>query len=89
MIKRKYFYLYFIRSIIILKNKELFKQSIILTEFKKGWWKISEEEHVRTVHRNLHPRGIREKSLQKSLQKCLEHACSSCNQENSECKELR
>lgn len=74
---------------VLDQNESLLKElqgeaQPIPEEFKKGWWKISEEEHVRTVHRNLHPRGIREKSLQKSLQKCLEHACSSCNQENSE-----
>ena len=65
-----------------------FLHVFFFSELKKGWWKIFEEEHVRTMHRNLHPRGIREKSLQKNLQKCLEHACSSCDQENKESKEI-
>ncbi|XP_078334663.1 bromodomain adjacent to zinc finger domain protein 2B-like isoform X10 [Crassostrea virginica] len=74
---------------ILDQNESLLKElqgeaQPIPEELKKGWWKIFEEEHVRTMHRNLHPRGIREKSLQKNLQKCLEHACSSCDQENKE-----
>ncbi|XP_055998604.1 bromodomain adjacent to zinc finger domain protein 2B-like isoform X7 [Ostrea edulis] len=74
---------------ILEQNESLLKElqgeaQPIPEEVQKGWWKISEEEHVRTVHKNLHPRGIREKCLQKSLQKCLEYTCSSCNQENKE-----
>ncbi|KAK3579708.1 hypothetical protein CHS0354_025743 [Potamilus streckersoni] len=53
-------------------------------EYKSGWWRITDQEKVRELQKCLHPRGIREKGMQKSLQKGIEYAISSCSKGNPE-----
>lgn len=50
----------------------------ILSDKKEGWWRIVEQDQLKEVMRCCHPRGIREKNLQKTLQKFQEYACESC-----------
>lgn len=47
---------------------------MLLTELKKGWWRITDLDQLKTVLQACHPRGIREKELQKCLSKFVEHA---------------
>lgn len=50
----------------------------ILSDKQEGWWRIVEQDQLKEVMRCCHPRGIREKNLQKTLQKFQEYACESC-----------
>ncbi|KAL2087577.1 hypothetical protein ACEWY4_016405 [Coilia grayii] len=44
-----------------------------------GWWKVCDMEELRGVMGSMHSRGIREKSLQKQLQKNMELIAQTCN----------
>ncbi|XP_041936036.1 bromodomain adjacent to zinc finger domain protein 2B isoform X4 [Alosa sapidissima] len=44
-----------------------------------GWWKLSDMGELKAVMASMHSRGIREKSLQKQLQKNLELITQTCN----------
>ncbi|XP_052093542.1 bromodomain adjacent to zinc finger domain protein 2B-like isoform X4 [Mytilus californianus] len=48
-------------------------------EMTEGWWRVVDQNQVRELMRCCHPRGIREKNLQKTLQKFQEYACESCS----------
>ncbi|XP_076092081.1 bromodomain adjacent to zinc finger domain protein 2A-like isoform X8 [Mytilus galloprovincialis] len=48
----------------------------VMTE---GWWRVIDQNQVKELMRCCHPRGIREKNLQKTLQKFQEYACESCS----------
>ncbi|XP_078581676.1 bromodomain adjacent to zinc finger domain protein 2B-like isoform X7 [Branchiostoma floridae x Branchiostoma japonicum] len=47
-------------------------------EMVRGWWQMLESEQIRALLKVLHPRGIRERILQKSLQKYNDYACQCC-----------
>ncbi|XP_022779270.1 bromodomain adjacent to zinc finger domain protein 2B-like isoform X4 [Stylophora pistillata] len=47
-------------------------------ELQHGWWRITDPAQVKEIVKILHSRGIREKILQKNLQKYSEYANSSC-----------
>ncbi|XP_019646101.1 PREDICTED: bromodomain adjacent to zinc finger domain protein 2B-like isoform X19 [Branchiostoma belcheri] len=47
-------------------------------EMVLGWWQMLESEQIRSLLKVLHPRGIRERILQKSLQKYNDYACQCC-----------
>ncbi|XP_066300549.1 bromodomain adjacent to zinc finger domain protein 2B-like isoform X20 [Branchiostoma lanceolatum] len=47
-------------------------------EMVRGWWQMLESEQIRSLLKVLHPRGIRERILQKSLQKYNDYACQCC-----------
>ncbi|XP_060070967.1 bromodomain adjacent to zinc finger domain protein 2B-like [Ylistrum balloti] len=53
-------------------------------EKKKSWWRVTDPDQLRTLQRHCHPRGIREKNLQKSFQKYMDYACESCSKGNKE-----
>lgn len=38
-----------------------------------GWWKVSDMEQLHNLVKALHSRGIREKVLQKQIQKHMEY----------------
>ncbi|XP_037542866.1 bromodomain adjacent to zinc finger domain protein 2B [Nematolebias whitei] len=42
-------------------------------EMLHGWWRVSDMENLQSLLKNLHCRGIRERVLQKQIQKHLEH----------------
>ncbi|XP_069080292.1 bromodomain adjacent to zinc finger domain protein 2B isoform X4 [Pleurodeles waltl] len=43
-----------------------------------GWWRISDLEELKALLKVLHHRGIREKSLQKQIQKHLDYITHAC-----------
>lgn len=45
---------------------------VILVELLTGWWRVSDIEELRALVNALHSRGIREKGLQRQIQKYLE-----------------
>ncbi|XP_067315291.1 bromodomain adjacent to zinc finger domain protein 2B isoform X4 [Pseudorasbora parva] len=44
-----------------------------------GWWKVTDMEELKTLVNALHSRGIRERGLQKQLQKSMELIAQTCN----------
>lgn len=44
----------------------------IVSEMLTGWWRVSDIEELRALVVALHSRGIREKGLQRQIQKYLE-----------------
>ncbi|XP_035250524.1 bromodomain adjacent to zinc finger domain protein 2B-like [Anguilla anguilla] len=42
-------------------------------EMLTGWWKVSDMEELRSLVKALHCRGVREKALQKQMQKYIEY----------------
>ncbi|CAI5656181.1 unnamed protein product [Oreochromis niloticus] len=50
-------------------------------EMLRGWWRVSDMENLHSLVKTLHCRGIREKALQKQIQKHMEHMTKLC--ENS------
>ncbi|XP_023136830.2 bromodomain adjacent to zinc finger domain protein 2B isoform X2 [Amphiprion ocellaris] len=47
-------------------------------EMLHGWWRVSDLENLHSLVKTLHSRGIREKVLQKQIQKHMEHMSSLC-----------
>uniref|UniRef100_A0A8C4Q416 Bromodomain adjacent to zinc finger domain protein 2B n=1 Tax=Eptatretus burgeri TaxID=7764 RepID=A0A8C4Q416_EPTBU len=47
-------------------------------ELRTGWWRVADPETLRALLKALHPRGVREKVLQKQLQKHMDFACQAC-----------
>lgn len=45
---------------------------VIFLELLTGWWRVSDIEELRALVNALHSRGIREKGLQRQIQKYLE-----------------
>lgn len=43
-----------------------------VSEMLTGWWRVSDIEELRALVNALHSRGIREKCLQRQMQKYLE-----------------
>uniref|UniRef100_A0A668AMJ3 Bromodomain adjacent to zinc finger domain 2B n=1 Tax=Myripristis murdjan TaxID=586833 RepID=A0A668AMJ3_9TELE len=43
-----------------------------------GWWRVADMEELHTLVKVLHSRGIREKVLQKQIQKHMEYMAQSC-----------
>ncbi|XP_053493923.1 bromodomain adjacent to zinc finger domain protein 2B isoform X13 [Ictalurus furcatus] len=44
-----------------------------------GWWKMTDMEELQALLKTLHSRGIRERALQKQLQKSIELISQTCN----------
>ncbi|PNF24037.1 hypothetical protein B7P43_G08616, partial [Cryptotermes secundus] len=42
-------------------------------ELRRGWWRITDEDQLRTILENLHSRGVRERELKRILSKYIEH----------------
>ncbi|XP_075465406.1 bromodomain adjacent to zinc finger domain protein 2B isoform X5 [Ascaphus truei] len=47
-------------------------------EMQFGWWRITDPEDLKSLLKVLHLRGIREKSLQKQIQKHLDYITQAC-----------
>uniref|UniRef100_A0AAY4C9L0 Bromodomain adjacent to zinc finger domain 2B n=1 Tax=Denticeps clupeoides TaxID=299321 RepID=A0AAY4C9L0_9TELE len=47
-------------------------------ELLTGWWKVGDAEQLRSLVRALHCRGVRERSLQKQLQKYMDIITQAC-----------
>jgi hypothetical protein len=46
---------------------------MLITELRRGWWRITDEDQLRTILENLHSRGVRERELKRILSKYIEH----------------
>ncbi|XP_025893949.1 bromodomain adjacent to zinc finger domain protein 2B isoform X2 [Nothoprocta perdicaria] len=47
-------------------------------EMQYGWWRITDPEDLKSLSKVLHLRGIREKSLQKQIQKHMDYITLAC-----------
>ncbi|KAG2459178.1 BAZ2B protein, partial [Polypterus senegalus] len=47
-------------------------------EMQTGWWRITDSEELKALVKGLHFRGIREKALQKQIQKHMDYICQAC-----------
>ncbi|KAG7464102.1 hypothetical protein MATL_G00183700 [Megalops atlanticus] len=47
-------------------------------EMLVGWWKVADTEELRSLVKALHCRGVREKVLQKQIQKYMEYIAQAC-----------
>ncbi|XP_041432059.1 bromodomain adjacent to zinc finger domain protein 2B isoform X3 [Xenopus laevis] len=47
-------------------------------EMQFGWWRVTDPEDLKSLLKVLHLRGIREKSLQKQIQKHFEYITQTC-----------
>ncbi|XP_036401548.1 bromodomain adjacent to zinc finger domain protein 2B-like isoform X3 [Megalops cyprinoides] len=47
-------------------------------EMLVGWWKVADVEELRSLVKALHCRGVREKVLQKQIQKYMEYIVQAC-----------
>ncbi|XP_057349887.1 bromodomain adjacent to zinc finger domain protein 2B-like [Manis pentadactyla] len=59
-------------------------------EMQFGWWSITDPEDLKALLKVLHPRGIREKALQKQIQKHLDYITQACieNKDGGHLKEI-
>ncbi|KAJ8255355.1 hypothetical protein GJAV_G00203920 [Gymnothorax javanicus] len=48
-------------------------------ELLSGWWKVADMEELRSLVKALHSRGLRERTLQKQIQKHLECIIQACS----------
>ncbi|XP_041119302.1 bromodomain adjacent to zinc finger domain protein 2B-like isoform X4 [Polyodon spathula] len=48
-------------------------------EMQTGWWRVTDAEELRTLVKVLHLRGIREKALQKQIQKHMDYISQACS----------
>uniref|UniRef100_A0A8B9JD06 Bromodomain adjacent to zinc finger domain 2B n=1 Tax=Astyanax mexicanus TaxID=7994 RepID=A0A8B9JD06_ASTMX len=62
----------------ISKNQDLPFPQPIPEEMLTGWWKVSTLEELSSIVNACHSRGIREKVLQKQLQKHMEYITQVC-----------
>lgn len=45
----------------------------IISELRRGWWRITDADQFQTIVNNLHPRGARERELKRTITRpCLE-----------------
>ncbi|XP_076366314.1 bromodomain adjacent to zinc finger domain protein 2B-like isoform X2 [Tachypleus tridentatus] len=63
-----------IQKILVTENLNQYTTpQEVPAEYRKGWWKITDTEQVKTLLNSLHPRGMRERHLRKQLQKYFTH----------------
>lgn len=48
------------------------------SEMQFGWWRIVDPEDLKALLKVLHLRGIREKALQKQIQKHMDYITLAC-----------
>lgn len=51
---------------------------VCVVEMLSGWWRVADMEELRSLVKALHSRGIREKALQKQIQKHMEYIAQAC-----------
>ncbi|XP_056322058.1 bromodomain adjacent to zinc finger domain protein 2B [Danio aesculapii] len=62
-----------------VKNHDYLLPQPIPEEMLTGWWKVSSVEELRSIEKACHPRGVREKQLQKQLQKHMDYMTLICS----------
>ncbi|XP_047011907.1 bromodomain adjacent to zinc finger domain protein 2B isoform X9 [Ictalurus punctatus] len=60
------------------KSQDLPSPQLIPKEMHTGWWKVSSSEELSRIVSACHPRGIRERVLQKQIQKHMEYLTQVC-----------
>uniref|UniRef100_A0A672JW25 Bromodomain adjacent to zinc finger domain protein 2B-like n=1 Tax=Sinocyclocheilus grahami TaxID=75366 RepID=A0A672JW25_SINGR len=60
------------------KNQDYPSPQPIPEEMLTGWWKVTDVDELRSVEKACHSRGIREKQLQKQLQKHMDYIGQVC-----------
>nr|XP_021332707.1 bromodomain adjacent to zinc finger domain protein 2B isoform X4 [Danio rerio] len=61
------------------RNHDLPEPMAIPEDMLLGWWKVTDMEELKALVNSLHSRGIRERALQKQLQKSMELIVQTCN----------
>uniref|UniRef100_A0A673NKQ0 Bromodomain adjacent to zinc finger domain protein 2B-like n=1 Tax=Sinocyclocheilus rhinocerous TaxID=307959 RepID=A0A673NKQ0_9TELE len=61
------------------KNQDYPSPQPIPEEMLTGWWKVTDIEELRSIEKACHCRGIREKQLQKQLQKHMDYIGQVCS----------
>uniref|UniRef100_A0A8C2JYD1 Bromodomain adjacent to zinc finger domain 2B n=1 Tax=Cyprinus carpio TaxID=7962 RepID=A0A8C2JYD1_CYPCA len=61
------------------KNQDYPSPQPIPEEMLTGWWKVTDIEELRSIEKACHSRGIREKQLQKQLQKHMGYVGQVCS----------
>ncbi|RXN32012.1 bromodomain adjacent to zinc finger domain 2B-like isoform X2 [Labeo rohita] len=61
------------------KNQDYPLPQPIPEEMLTGWWKVTDMEELRSIEKACHSRGIREKQLQKQLQKHMYYIGQVCS----------
>ncbi|XP_016309733.1 bromodomain adjacent to zinc finger domain protein 2B-like isoform X2 [Sinocyclocheilus anshuiensis] len=61
------------------KNQDYPSPQPIPEEMLTGWWKVTDVEELRSIEKACHSRGIREKQLQKQLQKHMDYIGQVCS----------
>lgn len=59
-------------------NASLYVPYVYVVEMHTGWWKVSSSEELSRIVSACHPRGIRERVLQKQIQKHMEYLTQVC-----------
>lgn len=49
-----------------------------VAEMLSGWWRVTDIDELRSIEKACHSRGIRERALQKQLQKHMDHISQLC-----------
>ncbi|XP_066542422.1 bromodomain adjacent to zinc finger domain protein 2B isoform X2 [Hoplias malabaricus] len=61
-----------------VQNQDLPSPHPIPEDMLTGWWKVSSSEELSRIANACHPRGIREKVLQKQIQKHIDYIAQVC-----------
>ncbi|XP_062861932.1 bromodomain adjacent to zinc finger domain protein 2B isoform X2 [Trichomycterus rosablanca] len=62
----------------MVKNPDLSLPQPIPQEMLNGWWKVSNVQELSSIVNACHPRGIRERVLQKQIQKHMDYLMQVC-----------
>ncbi|XP_051998007.1 bromodomain adjacent to zinc finger domain protein 2B isoform X2 [Xyrauchen texanus] len=63
----------------VAKNQDYPSAEPIPEELSTGWWKVTDIEVLRSIEKACHSRGIRERVLQKQLQKHMDYIAQICS----------
>ncbi|XP_051760711.1 bromodomain adjacent to zinc finger domain protein 2B isoform X8 [Ctenopharyngodon idella] len=66
-------------AIEVARNQDYPSPEPIPEEMLTGWWKVTDIEELRSIEKACHSRGIREKQLQKQLQKHMDYIGQVCS----------
>ncbi|XP_045155303.1 bromodomain adjacent to zinc finger domain protein 2B isoform X2 [Echinops telfairi] len=65
-------------AVEVAKPVDFLSPKPIPEEMQFGWWRIIDPEDLKALLKGLHLRGIREKALQKQIQKHLDYITQAC-----------
>ncbi|XP_067083926.1 bromodomain adjacent to zinc finger domain protein 2B isoform X2 [Osmerus mordax] len=72
-------------AVELARNQDHASPLPIPEEMLCGWWRVSDLEELRGLVKALHSRGVREKALQKQIQKHMEHMAQACARNRDVC----